>query len=205
MKLFLVLIAAMILFSCKKESRARELPGDPELFNVEMDRRAAARRKPHPVKPPTNPPAVKSGCLLLDFNGEFVNGTVWNIYINCANSGLSETQIQSVVSRVKYDFSQFGLEVTTDESVFNTYPQNKRRRCIVTTTAFYGNVGGVAYINSFNWFDDTPCFVFSGLLSYNSKYISDAGSHELGHTLGLRHHSDWVYNEDGSCFKLNEY
>jgi hypothetical protein len=221
-QLFLVLIGAMMFFSCDRED-VRELPSDagkvsklptcPELVNIEMDNKAAQRRKYPPKNPHNQPPqpppptTVKQGCLLLDFNGEDVSGTMWNVNgdLVCDNSGLSQTQIEFTLNRVKYDYAQFNIEVTTDESVYNTYPQNKRRRCIVTTTNFYGNVGGVAYINSFNWFDDSPCFVFSQLLSYNEKYISDATSHELGHTLGNRHHSEWMYNEDGSCIKINEY
>ncbi len=223
-KLFLILIAAMMLFACKKADSIRELPGDagtkidlptdPELVNVEMDRKAAEFRKgrghnPHDNPPPPPPPPTTTykGCLLLDFDGYNVTGTTWNVNgdILCAGSGLSSAQIASVVARVKYDFAQFNVEITTDENVFNSYPQNKRRRCIITTTNWYGNVGGVAYINSFNWPDDSPCFVFSQLLQYNEKYISDATSHECGHTFGNWHHSEWVYNEDGSCYLQNEY
>jgi hypothetical protein len=59
----------------------------------------------------------------------------------------------------------------------------------------------VAYITSFNWGDDTPCFVFSVQLSYNPKYIAEATSHEAGHTLGLFHQS--TYN--AGCVKTAEY
>ncbi len=199
----LILIAAMTLFACKKADKGRELPGDPELVNVEMDRQAAAKRK----YPPKNPPTQKKGCLLLDFNGEEVTNTIWNSNgdLSCAGSGLSSTQIANVLARVKYDFSQFDLEVTTDEARYNLYPQNKRRRCIITTTNFYGNVGGVAFINSFNWFDDTPCFVFSQLLNYNEKYVSDATSHELGHTAGCRHHVELRNDESGICYVYSQY
>ncbi len=225
-KLILVSIAAMLIFSCKKEDSNRELPSDtssvgdlptcPELVNVDMDRKAAARRgkghNPHDTvvtPPPPQPPPTTTykGCLLLDFDGDNVSGTMWNVNgdIPCDNSGLSSAQIENIIARVKYDYAQFNIEITTDENIFNTYPQNKRRRCVITTTNWYGNVAGVAYINSFNWFDDSPCFVFSQLLSFNEKYISDATSHECGHTFGNRHHSEWQYNDDGSCVKLNEY
>jgi hypothetical protein len=219
--IFLVLIAAITLFSCKKEDRVRELPSgtrvelptDPELFNHEMDRQAASKRRyppknPH-YQPPDQPPPpteVKKVCLLIDTNGEEVTNTVWSVgTISCASSGLSETQVQSVVNRVKYDWSQFDAEVTTDENVYNTYPQNKRRRCVVTTTNWYGNVGGVAYINSLNWFDDTPCFVFSSLLGFNEKYVSDATSHEFGHTAGCRHHAELRNDETGVCYIYSSY
>jgi hypothetical protein len=43
--------------------------------------------------------------------------------------------------------------------------------------------------------------VFSSLLNYSTKKISEAISHETGHTLGLRHQS--VY--DANCVKISEY
>ncbi|WP_217607514.1 hypothetical protein, partial [Chitinophaga sp. GbtcB8] len=42
---------------------------------------------------------------------------------------------------------------------------------------------GVAYISSFNWNDDTPCWVFNG----GVKGAGDAASHEVGHPLSLGH------------------
>lgn len=223
-KLFLVPIAAMMLFACKKADSVRELPGDtevqtlpgdPELFNPEMDAKAAAMRKyppknPHNQPPPPPPPPTtqKIGCIKIDTDGEDVSNTLWSAEtLVCASSGLSDAQIQDAVTRAKNYFSgvQDILEITTSESVFNTYPVGKRIRVALTTTTFFGNVGGVAYINSFNWFDDTPCFVFPGLLGYNTKYIADAIAHEAGHTFGCRHHSDWIFYEDGTCFKNNEY
>jgi hypothetical protein len=59
----------------------------------------------------------------------------------------------------------------------------------------------VAYINSYSWGDNTPCFVFTALLNYNSKQIAEAASHEVGHTLGLRHQSAY----DAYCNKTSEY
>ncbi|MFZ4734064.1 MAG: Calx-beta domain-containing protein, partial [Pirellulales bacterium] len=48
--------------------------------------------------------------------------------------------------------------------------------------------GGVAYLTSFNWDSDTPTFVFSNELGGGwPKYVAEAVSHEVGHTLGLRH------------------
>ena len=46
-------------------------------------------------------------------------------------------------------------------------------------------MGGVAY-GSFTWDSDTPCFVFTED-GGDEKFIADASSHEVGHTLGLAH------------------
>ena len=54
---------------------------------------------------------------------------------------------------------------------------------------WYGvNAGGVAYLGSFSWNSDTPCYVFEAQLGNgNPKYVAEAASHEAGHTVGLRH------------------
>jgi hypothetical protein len=75
-------------------------------------------------------------------------------------------------------------------------------RVIITVTSdWYGSAGGVSFVNSFSWGDDTPCFVFSALLNYDTKNIAEAVSHEAGHTLGLRHQSSY----DNNCVKISEY
>jgi hypothetical protein len=58
---------------------------------------------------------------------------------------------------------------------------------ITPDNEWYGNYGGVAYVWSFTWTGDTPCWVFSDRLSDSSRYIGEACSHEVGHTVGLRH------------------
>jgi hypothetical protein len=85
---------------------------------------------------------------------------------------------------ISEDYRPFNLNVTTDLAVFNAAPKNRRMRCIFTptNTAAPGS-GGVAYINSFSWNDDTPCWVFNS----GVKGAGEAGSHELGHTFSLGH------------------
>ena len=55
-------------------------------------------------------------------------------------------------------------------------------RCIFTpTNTAAPGAGGVAYLNSFTWGNETPCWVFNG----GVKGAGDAGAHEVGHTFGL--------------------
>lgn len=149
----------------------------------------------------SNPSA--SATVLLDFDGEVVRGTAWNWNgpIEAEKCGLSFTDLFEIFNRVAEDFRIFNLNITTDSTIYDAAPANKRIRIIVTPTyRWYGEAGGVSFIGSFEWGDDTPSWVFSTLLNNNVKFIAEAISHELGHCLGLQHHS--VYN---NCEKVNEY
>ena len=148
--------------------------------------------------------ASAQAVIFLDFDGHYVEGTSWNYSgpINCGPSGLNNTQITTVFNRVAEDYRPFNVNVTTDSTEFLAAPFNKRVRVLITVShEWYGTAGGVAFIGSFTWGDDTPCFIFSSLLNYNVKNISEAASHETGHTLGLFHQS--AYN--ASCVKTSDY
>ena len=142
--------------------------------------------------------------VFLDFDGHTVNGTAWNYAgpIYCNASGFTTDQMTTAFNRVAEDYRPFNVNVTTDSTKFLAAPANRRMRVILTTSwEWYGSAGGVAFVGSFTWGDDTPCFVFTSLLNYNVKNISEAASHEAGHTLNLQHQS--VYN--ASCVKTAEY
>jgi len=143
--------------------------------------------------------------ILLDFDGHTVSGTMWNVNgtFICNSSGFSDAAITEIFNRVAEDYRPFSINVTTNEAKYNSAPYNKRMRVVITTSnEWYGSgAGGVAYINSFTWGDNSPCFVFSALLSYNVKNVAEAASHEAGHTLGLRHQSSY----NAACAKLSDY
>lgn len=145
-----------------------------------------------------------SGVIFLDFDGHVVNGTSWNSNgpIVCEGSGLDNTKIAEIFNRVAEDYRPFNINITTDSTKYLAAPANKRMRVILTvSSSWYGSAGGVAFVNSWTWGDDTPCFVFSQLLGYNVKNISEAVAHEAGHTLGLYHQA----NYDASCNKISDY
>src|SRR5262245_28884041 len=141
--------------------------------------------------------------IFLDFNGHYVSGTMWNTMgpFNCLPSGLNDAQITEIFNRVAEDYRPFNINITTNETKFNAVPYNRRMRVVITTTYewYSSGAGGVAYINSFSWGDNSPCFVFSSLLEFNIKNIAEAASHEAGHTLGLRHQSSY----NSSCVKTS--
>jgi len=142
--------------------------------------------------------------LFLDFDGHTVDGTSWNMSgpIYCAPAALDNSQITTIFNRVAEDYRPFNINITTDSTKYLAANAFKRMRLIVTPTyQWYGASGGVAFVGSFTWGDDTPCFVFSGLLNNNVKNIAEAAAHEAGHTLGLYHQSSY----DANCVKTSDY
>ncbi|HQW84493.1 MAG TPA: T9SS type A sorting domain-containing protein [Ferruginibacter sp.] len=133
--------------------------------------------------------------IFLDFDGQYVESTVWNggNSINCAPSGLNEAQITEAFNRVAEDYRPFNINITTDSTVYLAAPLNKRMRVIITTTSgWMPGVGGISYVGSFTWGDDTPAFVFSDRLGpYSPKMVGECCSHESGHTVGLSHQSKY--------------
>ena len=154
--------------------------------------------------PLLNSQASAKATVYLDFDGQYVSGTSWNWIgdIDAQPAGLSPAAITEIFNRVAEDFRIFDLNITTDSTVFTAAPPAQRMRVIITTTSsWYGSAGGVSFVESFTWGDDTPAWVFSQLLNNNIKYIAEACSHETGHTLGLQHQS--LY--DAYCRKTAEY
>ena len=133
--------------------------------------------------------------IFLDFDGQYVTGTSWNWSgpIDAQPSGFTVDAMTQMFNRVAEDYRIFNINITTDSTVFIAAPANQRMRVIVTPTyQWYGSAGGIAFVGSFTWGDNTPCWVFAGLLGNNPKYVAEAISHEAGHTLGLQHQSAYT-------------
>lgn len=146
-----------------------------------------------------------SATIFLDFDGEKVNSPVWNNgnSFTAAASGLSSEKVTEIFNRVSEDYRPFNVNITTDENVFLNAPINKRIRVIITpTSGWYPGVGGVSYVGSFTWGDDTPGFVFCDKLGPdNAKEVAECCSHESGHSLGLSHQSKY----DTTCNLTAKY
>ena len=142
--------------------------------------------------------------IYFDFDGHTVNHPFWNggMTLHCEPSGLTDEQINEIFQRVSEDYRPFDINITTDSTVFLEAPLNMRTRIIVTpTSGWYPGVGGVAFIGSFIWGNDTPGFVFSDRLQNFAKYIAECCTHESGHTVGLSHQSRY----DDNCNLLEPY
>ena len=140
--------------------------------------------------------------LFLDFDGAIVragfpNPTGYNSPIIsgqrfCPPPSLNAEQEQAVIALVKDDYSPFNIVITTDQSVFDSYPAQNKQICIITTIpqviGFGSGIGGVSPFNGIgSRLPFNPCFVFSNV--YGSDLASIAGviSHETGHAMGLGH------------------
>lgn len=161
-----------------------------------------------------------SKVIYLDFDGHTTSGTIWNTnfasganIVSPAYSNDSTTtsftvtelnNVQAIWQRIAEDFAPFDVNVTTQdpglEALRKTTTADTQfgvRVCIGGSSYdWYGaGAGGVAYLNSFTWNSDTPCFVFTAQLgSGNVKYTAEAASHEAGHTFNLSHDGQRAYN-----------
>lgn len=225
MKSILIVLAILLMASCQKQASTnlrQQYPDDVELFSPEKDVIAVGmRRPPKPSKGggnPNNPPIVTDiitdlatgeVCIYLDHDGELVSGTMWNVNgdLNLSASGLTITQKDEIRLKVQADYAKEKgfvkmIKVTDSLSIYNSFPINKRVHVIITASHewYPASVGGVAYVNSYLWADDTPSFVFSRAYGYNEDYIAHASTHEPGHMFGLRHQALWE-----ECTLINAY
>lgn len=160
-------------------------------------------------------PGAKGGTIYLSFQGCTVTGTPWNNgttpieakpYSMDADPAFSTAELREIRAiwlSVSEDYTPFDVDVTTEKPLNPIL--NKHIDVVITpSNEWFGNTaGGVAYVNNYTWGDaQQVCWVFSALLRNNTKYISEAASHEAGHTLSLNH---WkLYNTTDGSF-ITEY
>ncbi len=143
--------------------------------------------------------------IYLDFNGNVTRSTAWN---RSTGQSRLESQawsldddrttwtraerraIQRIWAAVAEDFAPFDVNVTTQrpplDDLRRTGPNDDRwgvRVVVGTDPGIAPGSLGIAYVGSFNWSSDTPAFVFAT----DPSDVALAISHEVGHTLGLRH------------------
>jgi len=150
----------------------------------------------------SNPGASK--VIYLDFDGHITTGTPWNAstgvdpivtpaYDRDGNpnvfSDAELREIQLAFDMVAEDFRPFDVNVTTQdpgiEALRNSGGGDNRWgiRAVIGPDVAGMGAGGWAYVGSFDWNSDVPAFVFNA----GPKAMPETVSHEVGHTLGLRH------------------
>ncbi|WP_186440280.1 Ig-like domain-containing protein [Planktothrix tepida] len=167
----------------------------------------------------SNPNATSK--IFLDFNGHTTSGTDWNTYrngganivtpaysIDADTATFSTTEIaniEQIWKRVAEDYAPFNVDVTTIDPGNLNSAYNIRAVIGGSWDQWFeesGGAGGVAYLTSWRYNNDTPVFVFEeNLGNGDPKYTAEAISHEVGHSLGLYHQS--TYDANGN--KTAEY
>jgi hypothetical protein len=137
-------------------------------------------------------PIKNKTVILLDFDGHEVKDMVGTPPFKVGDSGLDSIQIQEAVNVVKEDYSPFNVIITTDEEVYQKAKETERVRCVITDSYQYFEryYAGRAYAYV-GTNVDFHCYVLSNALNYNTLDIGNTISHEVGHTLGLKHQSTW--------------
>jgi hypothetical protein len=125
-----------------------------------------------------------TGVVYLDFDGEEGPFAGWGDF-DAAPANASNAEIYDVWKRVAEDFQGFNLNITTERRVFDSAPEGRRQQIIITPTKDAApDAGGVAYVGSYNWSTPRVCWAFI----QRGKSAAEVISHEIGHTLHLRHH-----------------
>jgi hypothetical protein len=181
--------------------------------------------------------------IFLDFDGHVVSGTPWNTNGDITALGWSldadrttfndqeREIIQFMFQRISEDYAPFDVDVTTEQpaaeflSKSSASDETYGMRVLITpTTDVAPQAGGVAFLGTFNGDQDICCWVFSSNLGPDvESYMAEAASHEVGHTVGLRHdgqtggveyypgHSNWApimgvgYDKEIVQFSKGEY
>lgn len=147
----------------------------------------------------SRPSATKT--IYLDFDGYHSAGNTWghDIQFPAFNrdgnpNSFSDSElieIQKQFQNVAEDFLPFDVNVTTIDpgvaalvkSSVNDSTWGIRAVNTQPTDGFGSGIGGIAYLNSFSYNQDTPVFTFNK----GARNGGMTNSHEVGHALGLRH------------------
>ena len=175
-------INAVVCAGMPREPQRFQAPAPNVMFNV--------------VVPALDSLPSATAVLYIDFDGETVTDPSWNggqtiVALPAVMGGqpITPQQITDVWAAVAEDFAPFNVSVTTIASRYANAPLARRMRCIQTPSNDAApTAGGVAYLNSFSlsgsFSSDIPCWSFN---SGNVNNMAMTISHELGHTVGLRH------------------
>lgn len=175
---------------CARFEEGLLLPGmPPEPQASEADSAPNAASLPEPAPLLESRPGAPS-VVFLSFDGETVVGTPWNTSYNggdpiVAAPFAASEHIPGIWASIAEDYAVYDVNVTTDRARFEGAPPDRRVMVVFTPTRdWYGSsAGGVAFRGSFGSPTNPYCWVFNRTLNG----AAEAGSHEIGHTVGLRH------------------
>lgn len=154
-------------------------------------------------------PVPGKGVIYLNFNG-YKRADSAEVFAkqSWAPSNLPDSSKLAIQVQVMTYFSDWQVILTSDPSMFYSYPQDHRIQVIISSDSLarqdiFGYIylaGGISYLNSLLTKDSTPALVSIPAL-FSNKNIAIATAHEIGHMLGLAHQSEY----DQSFNKTEEY
>ena len=140
--------------------------------------------------------------LFIDYWGGSLTNSVWNANYT-SNNPINYTAYDtdgnpgSFSSSERYsmwlawheaveDFAPFDINITTSRAVYNVAAVTDRSQMIVTTTSsWYGNAGGVAYVGIFD--NNSNYYKVGWTWNLSDRSMGMTISHEAGHQMGLAH------------------
>lgn len=173
--------------------------------------RAVAAAAAIPGTPATGSLPGAPVTIYLNFGGETVTNTNWNIEADSdsmafvAASAADADFQKKVWASVAEDYAPFNVNVTTtrptDDKLYKTSASDNEYGVNVVITDSYDEVlpdaagsGGIAYVNALGAQFLSPAFVFTTGTGNIAKSVAEAASHEAGHNFGLSH--DGIGNEE---------
>ncbi len=198
----------MYLTNCAhEEGEAHSAAGAPLVHSSESAGPISINAQPAYSSKPGSP-----NTLYLDFNGEVITGTNWNITRSVTSwtalpydtdgdpTQFSDTEQDAIFliwQRVAEDYRPFDVNVTT--ALPASFGPRVGRALITKSIDAFGvtcpsaiGIGGIAFVDAFGDVDysyaKSPAWVYyDNLSSGQEDVVAEAVSHELGHNMGLSH------------------
>lgn len=137
--------------------------------------------------------------IYLDFNGQVLSGTAADgTYSPFDTDGIPGTfsaselaTIQAAWKRMAEDFAPFDVDVTTEEPTVDQMTRSSLSddtfgiRVLITKDTKNCGCGGWAYVGVFD--NTSEYYKVAVVFATSAASIAAAGTHEVGHTLGLSH------------------
>lgn len=200
-----------VCYSCEFHGMGSLAAATPEAGAPDPEFNATVPISPFPTALHFHSRPGATNILYLDFDGQTITGTVWNVTVGRTSiparpfsidtndftfTDSEQTAIKRIWQRVAEDYAPFDIDVTTERPA--TITRYTVHVLVTRSTDANGAVnpfstaGGVSYVSYFGAPASThayycPTWVYINNLTFNEGNIGEASSHEAGHFIGLSH------------------